>query len=54
MSAGSQVIAQIESSEALLQFDAILDVADGIMVSRANMGMRMTAEKVGTECKLEP
>ena len=44
--AGIPVIAKIEKPEAVSQLDAILDVADGIMVARGDLGVEMRAEQV--------
>jgi pyruvate kinase len=40
------VIAKIEKPEALEEIAAILDVADGIMVARGDLGVEMPAEQV--------
>eukprot|EP00195_Chlamydomonas_chlamydogama_P007138 CAMPEP_0202895824 /NCGR_PEP_ID=MMETSP1392-20130828/4951_1 /ASSEMBLY_ACC=CAM_ASM_000868 /TAXON_ID=225041 /ORGANISM="Chlamydomonas chlamydogama, Strain SAG 11-48b" /LENGTH=1605 /DNA_ID=CAMNT_0049580967 /DNA_START=110 /DNA_END=4924 /DNA_ORIENTATION=+ len=41
-----KLVAQIDNPSAILEYDEILDVSDGIMVSRAHLGMRLPSEKV--------
>lgn len=40
------VIAKIEKPEALINIDAILDVSDGIMIARGDLGVEVSPEKV--------
>ena len=42
----SQIIANIGSVKAIQNYDGMLEVADGVVVGRANLGMCMTPEKV--------
>ncbi|MFT7580071.1 MAG: pyruvate kinase [Myxococcota bacterium] len=43
---GTPVIAKLEKPEAIVNLDAILDVADGAMVARGDLGVEMGPEKV--------
>lgn len=41
-----QVISKIEKPEAVTDFEAILEVSDGVMVARGDLGVEMNPEKV--------
>lgn len=42
----SRVVAKIEKPEAIKEIDNIIDLADGIMVARGNLGVELPMEKV--------
>jgi pyruvate kinase len=44
--AHAKVIAKIEKPEALLEIDNIIDMADGVMVARGDLGVELDAERV--------
>jgi pyruvate kinase len=41
-----QIVSQIDNPSAVSNFDDILEVSDGIMVSRAHLGIRLPSRKV--------
>jgi pyruvate kinase len=46
MKSGAQIISKIEKPEALDNIEAILDVTDGIMVARGDLGVELPPERV--------
>ena len=44
--AGLQLLAKLESRQALFNFQTIADVADGLIMSRGNLGLDVLPEKM--------
>ena len=47
-----RIIAKIENSKGLMNIDSIIDVSDGIMIARGDMGVEMPFEKLPTLQKM--